>query len=675
LLLMIRFNLLTKEERWRQERVNYSPRITWSFLWAGSVVSVLLALLMWFVPATPVNATLNSMWAKVNGPWNDFQNSMSRLWSEVPGNQAIGGYSSFNKQFTMGGSLNLSDSVALRVQSSERHYWRAMTYDQYTGSTWKNTAADTFSVENLSPRLALDANQQLVSTDEARRSVTYTIEVVNPKFDTVFASSRPVRLSQPTRLEVSWRKLDSNYTVDQIYDAGGGSDFTGVPLELHLLLGRLHEAELEMHKALPGKPGLSGLDFLLATSKRGEILDEQLKLAGRGITVRFEVGNAPNYAVSVSATGQVPVYDDISAIHSVNNMSRGDKYSVASMISTADESSLRAVTGPYDGWLRDRYLQLPANLSPAIAALTNKIVLDAGATNPYDEGKAIEAYLRTNYKYSVNIPSPPAGAERVEWFLFHLKEGYCEYYATSFIVMMRTLGIPTRMATGYAPGTLDPASQQYVVKESAAHAWPEVYFPGYGWIEFEPTPSQAVISREADQKTEPVQPTAEPTSLITPTVGKPSQRNLNDTQNTPVSGSTNPRGDGGLGGASIVLAVVLVLSFVGLTTLVLLRRRNRAPLSAIAIYGRMVTWSGLLRLRPVDGQTPYEFSENLGREVPGTALFARTVSRAYVREQFSKQSLETSERVAARRAWDSLRGRLLRSLPAREFGRRRRNRP
>src|SRR5207237_7528723 len=101
-----------------------------------------------------------------------------------------------------------------------------------------------------------------------------------------------------------------------------------------------------------------------------------------------------------------------------------------------------------------------------------------------DEAKAIETYLRQNYTYSTHIAQPPPGVDRVEWFLFQGKEGYCEYYASAMVVMLRTLGVPARLATGYAPGDYDPNTQTYTVKESAAHAWPEVYFPSYGWIEF-----------------------------------------------------------------------------------------------------------------------------------------------------------------------------------------------
>ena len=84
----------------------------------------------------------------------------------------------------------------------------------------------------------------------------------------------------------------------------------------------------------------------------------------------------------------------------------------------------------------------------------------------YDKAKAIEAYLRDsqNFKYSTTIPTPPTGMDRIDWFLFQSKEGYCEYYAGAMVVMLRTLGIPTRMAGGYAPGQYDERSQAYIVR-------------------------------------------------------------------------------------------------------------------------------------------------------------------------------------------------------------------
>src|SRR5205085_10400096 len=110
---------------------------------------------------------------------------------------------------------------------------------------------------------------------------------------------------------------------------------------------------------------------------------------------------------------------------------------------------------------------------------------------------------------------------------------YCEYYATAMIVMLRSLGIPSRMAAGYAPGTYDANTGSYVVRESSAHTWPEVYFPGYGWIEFEPTPSQQASSHGPVAENLPAEVTPEPTPNTSPTPGENGLRKVLTQQNPP----------------------------------------------------------------------------------------------------------------------------------------------
>ncbi|MBM4438608.1 MAG: transglutaminase domain-containing protein, partial [Actinobacteria bacterium] len=102
---------------------------------------------------------------------------------------------------------------------------------------------------------------------------------------------------------------------------------------------------------------------------------------------------------------------------------------------------------------------------------------------------AVQDYLR-RLRYTFEIPTPPSERDVVDWFLFDLRAGYCNYYASAFAVMMRSIGVPARVSIGYFTGQWEPALQKYVVTEADAHAWPEVYFPEYGWIVFEPTPAR-----------------------------------------------------------------------------------------------------------------------------------------------------------------------------------------
>lgn len=670
LLLMIRFNLLMKEERWQRERVNYSPTLTWSFLWAGSAVSVVLALAMWFVPASAPNSTLNGVWERVNKPWVDFQNTMSKLWSTVPGNQSFGGYASFNRQFTMGGSLNLSDAIALRVKASERLYWRAITYDQYTGSGWSSTAESTFKIRNLSSYLALEANQPLVSDDARRRPISYTVEVVNPKEDIVYAALRPISFDSDSRLELSWRDLNEVYSVDSFYTETNPRSINEVPLELRTLIGVLKKIQDQLRTDAPPEGTDEDIEERLASvPSAGDLESRRQELAARGVRIDIDVSPGPSYVINLRATGQVPVYDDITAVHAPSDLVRGQTYAALSLVSEATDDELRAASNLYPQWVRDRYLSLPVSLDPTVRELALNIVRNAGANNPLDAARAIEAHLRENYEYSTSIGQPPQGRDRVAWFLFESKMGYCEHYASAMIVMLRSLDIPARLAAGYAPGTYDADAGEFVVRESAAHAWPEVFFPGYGWIQFEPTPSQPVASREIEPAEGPT-PIGEeaPVATITPALPDPA-RGTGEDETQPTSGDAAglslPFGLGGPGGGWVWLSMASVLAGVGI--FLFLRRKPRPAATPSVYYGKMLTVSRLLRLGPSSHQTPYEFSETLGREFPGSSSFARTISRAYVREKFSPRPPDSSERQAVQRAWDSLRGRLLRSFPARQI--------
>jgi transglutaminase-like putative cysteine protease len=690
LLLMVRFNLILQEERWQRERVNYSPSLTWPFLWAGTAVSLVLALAMWFVPTTSPNSTLNTLWNRVNQPWVELQNTFSSLWAGVQGgNATIGGYSSFNDNFTMGGALNLSNQVALLVTSQDRQrlYWRAMTYDQYNGIGWKNTAPQTLTVlPDASSRLSLDPGQPLPVEDLARTPLTYTVQLISPKDDTIYAPSRPLELGLTSRLNISWRKLDAVYNV-------GTTAPLSVPLELRPLLGILEQSLQELNNPQPGTldsgPGTDPIDLLLQTSLGPQITQQQDLLDRRGLKVTFDIIATPpqptqpsepgtldpgsgtrDYVLDLRVSGEIPIYEDITSLHSPERLPAGHTYTATSLKSLATDQQLRETGALYPPWVVDRYLDLPATVPQRVRDIAEEIVTNAGATTPFDRAKALETYLRDNFTYNTAIPLPPAGSDRVDWFLFQNKEGYCEYYASAMIVMLRSLGIPSRMASGYAPGELDPATGVFTVRESAAHTWPEVYFPTYGWIEFEPTPSQPSSAQGPATESEFDSPTFAPSAIPeAPDLNISEHENLDAQHQT---GGFLNMGETGNWYAFAIAAVALI-ALVALFTFVVpvlpwAPRATRVG-NAGDYYGRMLRWARFLGFGPTTHQTPYEFADQVAREVPGTSLFSRSITRAYVRERFSRDGLPTGERIPVVRAWESLRGRLLRAVPARQFKR------
>ncbi len=174
----------------------------------------------------------------------------------------------------------------------------------------------------------------------------------------------------------------------------------------------------------------------------------------------------------------------------------GEAYEVKAELADPNVQQLRAADTSYPQWITDRYLQVPDSLRSELQALARQITADQAT--PFDKATAITDYLRANLQYADTVPAPPEGQDPVAWVLFDYRKGFCNYYASAEVLLLRSIGVPARMAVGFAQGQLE--NGVYVVRRRDAHAWPEVYFPGYGWLEFEPTVSQSPLVRP-DQAT------------------------------------------------------------------------------------------------------------------------------------------------------------------------------
>lgn len=160
-------------------------------------------------------------------------------------------------------------------------------------------------------------------------------------------------------------------------------------------------------------------------------------------------------------------------------------YTVVSEVSDVSPESLRRSWGGYPADLRERYTQLP-EMSPAVAELAASVT--EGMQTDFDRVSAISEYLQDTYPYDLDVPRQGDDRNTAEFFLFEAKKGYCEQFSTTMAVMCRTLGIPARVAVGYSTGDYNPLTGYYEVSGRDAHAWVEVYFPVFGWIQFDPTP-------------------------------------------------------------------------------------------------------------------------------------------------------------------------------------------
>ncbi|MBC7878243.1 MAG: transglutaminase domain-containing protein [Anaerolineales bacterium] len=176
----------------------------------------------------------------------------------------------------------------------------------------------------------------------------------------------------------------------------------------------------------------------------------------------------------------------------------GNSYQVRAMIANPSIQELRAAGTEYPQWVTDRYLQIPQELVQPLNQLAERVT--RGYTVPFDKAQAITSFLRREIKYTTTLTeSPPSYQDPLLWVLFEYKKGFCMYYASAEVLMLRTLGIPARMAVGFAEGEFDAERDRYTVARFNSHAWPEVYFPGVGWVEFEPTGNQDPLDRPQER--------------------------------------------------------------------------------------------------------------------------------------------------------------------------------
>ncbi len=175
---------------------------------------------------------------------------------------------------------------------------------------------------------------------------------------------------------------------------------------------------------------------------------------------------------------------DLDLDHPIN------RYDAESQLPEIDSDELRLATNTVPEGM-EQYLK-PGPLDVRISKLAEEIT--ASAPSNYDKAVALEQYLSTHYRYTLELPGS-VPRDPLANFLFERKKGHCEYFASSMAVMLRSLRIPSRIVTGFRGGEFNDLTGQYVVRASDAHSWVEAYFPGSGWISFDPTPAGAAPAR------------------------------------------------------------------------------------------------------------------------------------------------------------------------------------
>ena len=416
-------------------------------------------------------------------------------------------------------------------------------------------------------------------------------------------------------------------------------------------------------------PAIREVELITQTVKI--LMPGALSLIAAPMPIQFDIpveGTVVSYPDAVGGGGEILF------AYAQKVLDEGSTYRVVSLYPNPSAWGLRQAPTNYPEWIKERYLQLPDDLPQRVRKLAEDIT--AGLDNPYDKARAIEAYLR-DIPYNDQIPAPPEGRDAVDWFLFDLRQGYCDYYASAMVVMARSVGIPARLASGYARGDFDPETGIWIVRERDAHSWPELYFPGYGWVPFEPTPSQPPLVRPDRNPS-----TAEEREMLERWLNRSPDKERNIPEDVDVFGQPvlafGPLSWSVPAGLAPfvryaqavpwpviwVPAMALGIGWLGIQT----ARRRMAALAkrsdvAVELYRRLVRWGRRLGLPLRAWQTPGEHASVFSRFLPEYRSQVRGIVKAYEHTVYAPPSLRLQPRKEATRLvemWQALWPALLR---------------
>jgi transglutaminase-like putative cysteine protease len=396
----------------------------------------------------------------------------------------------------------------------------------------------------------------------------------------------------------------------------------------------------------------------------GEILSVTQPTRVRGImtSVAAPVNSAVPALVNVPGDSTPTAsFDTVDQILFAKRMQPSYSYSITEAIPNVDVQDLETAGTDYPAWLAP-YIALyqPGRIASVgrdseIAALAESIVRDARATTPYDQAKAIESWFIekpggvARFTYTLKPPRAPLGVRPLDDFLFNTKKGFCQDFSTAMNVMLRTLGIPSRQMSGFSQGVYDDKTKQFFVNSVEAHSWVEVFFPGYGWIPFEPTPdgTNGPINRPLTQAqlTAPPDVAASGSGRIPPNLREPV--GVEPTGNTGVTLTDVWRPV--LVGAAALLLLLVIAALLALRWLVAARDLPR-------IWRRLLFLGDRLKVPRHVGDTPEEFGGRLAASLPPLDEEVRRLATLYTRASFRQGGLSADELAAARHAWSRVRG-------------------
>lgn len=625
-LLLMRTHLTGQIRAWRSAGVEYPPFLSLSYLHFTGWAVLLLLFASWIAPAGWAAPSVNVPDA-LTGPFEGVAVHFVRLAGPLHVKKIVPLHD-YTSVLPFQGSIDLRERELLSVRVDDPTIrgpllLRGAVYDEYASGGWK--AGRRVDVDLPSSPAGVVAGGGIPSDGGRLVPLVVTVEAKSVVGTVLFVPGQFVSASGPLRAKVLPEAL-LTVTVDDGQASSGRQaralERTIEPALLSLTDGGASLSDAEVAALVPA-PWIT--------------VDVRRERDGRVAAVRVAPGGSQADPLVVAPE---------------ERLARGESYGVLGLVRDAPADALRQAGSAYPSSVRDAYLGQPQSLPTRVHRLAFEL---AGAKdNPYDRAKAIETYLR-EFPVDYGIADTPPGRDTVDYFLFDARRGYFDYHASAMVVMLRALGVPARLAVGFAldERDRDAESGRYVVEDRDAYAWAEVYFPGYGWVEFNPTPDRPAVLRPGEAGADG--PALTPDDLAS-LRDLPISADVILPQPDIAGGGAASRGDGG--GSLIVLWAVLAVAGVlaaSAGSAALGWRRSVAGLPyPQQLWEKTVRLAGWAGLGPAPGQTPSEFARSLDRRLRSVRDI-EALAEAYNRSRFGRKETPQPERERLEKVWAHLR--------------------
>ena len=628
MVLVVRMSIIQRHEKWRRLRVQFTPSAGWLTLHATVWFSIAVLIV---AVALPMNAYTNSQAAQV---WNigrtpiaTAEDFFARLFAALPSKKDQPGRL-FGRWLPFIGKISFGGEAVGWATTDYPSYWVSQTYNQYTSKGWVASATEELEIgpDTLPP----------------------------PQGDTL----KRVPRSQILQLGFSTDRFLSGGAYDWVSREGVVESLEPVKFYIHL-------EDTSLDETLP--PDIRELAQTLRPESvgltPGGIQSLATQLAPDDLIFLEVLRDTPGNAEWVVFQRKAPTTPDLVAWHFKESTEENEAYRMTSLVSIATDDELREAGTEYESFLTDHYLQLPTTLPDRVGDLAERLTADAD--NPLDKALAIQDYLRgPEFTYSLDIEAPPIESDGVDWFLFESKVGYSDYFGSAMAVMLRSVGVPARIAAGYAPGEINEDGQR-VIRDSDSHGWVQVYFPGYGWIDFEPTPNWPAHERSlrtpqfALGSTDPVED--DPEGMFADIESDPFVEGaFDDTDVTVNPGNVLLERYG-----EYALWVLIALACVAGAWLLghFVWNFGLGSMGPEArLYAKMTRlgWLGGIGRKP--DQTPLEYAAHLSRLVPSVSDGASLIAWAYAAVRYGSGDEDEERQEAVAEAWNSIKFGLFRRI-------------